>query len=106
MNNNVFLGVYTQQSDCCDVLGQFLPGQKLSPGQGGAWCDHGVDHGHPDGERQQLPPQDLLHEGPRHLPRLLLLHGVWGPAGVRHRHLQQQEDQDEPEEVGGVPEER
>ena len=52
----------------------------------------------------QFIAKDILHEGSRYLPSFLFLHGVWCSARVRHCQLLLQEDQDEPEEVGGVPE--
>ena len=52
----------------------------------------------------KFPSKDLLHEGSRHLPGILLLHGVRCSVGVCDCHLQQQEDKDESEEAGGVPE--
>ena len=54
----------------------------------------------------QVAAQDLLHEGAGHLPRLLLLDGVRGAAGVRHGELHRQADQAEPAAVGGVQQAR
>ena len=96
-------GVHSLQPDSLDVLGQFLPGPRLRPRQDRPGRHHRPHHGHSHGLRQQLPPQDLLHEGARHLPSRLLLHGLRGPAGVRHGQLRRQEDQDQDQETRGVP---
>ena len=47
-------GVHPLQPDCGDVLGQFLPGQRLCTSKSGAWSDNRSHHGHAHGGCEQV----------------------------------------------------